>query len=142
MRGYKYMLRLQEQFARDKSTEACIKRAIKRLGKTKDSVANVLRKLHIKGEPGEADNCPVANYLKLICGEEIGISVTGGEVTFDTEDPYPYNKGRVSTPASDSGIYSFVRAFDERDSGESDDLEEFDFKSNSEYKILDEEDDE
>jgi len=86
-----------------------------RLGNTKHAILATLIKLHITGIREDSNKCPVAQYLKQMCGVEV--DVMGSYLTWNDNDEYTHKIHFIS-PA----ISNFISDFDD---GAYPDLEDY-----------------
>jgi len=81
------------------------RRCLKELGPSSDKVAMTLKRMGVKGIPGEAKHCPIANYMKKKTFRLLSPLVAG---TFSFNGPL--GREFVYLPRS---VTAFVKRFDQ-----------------------------
>lgn len=90
-------------------TRRKIRKALKRLGRTPDKVAERLQELNIGGWPSDPHRCPIANYLSHeFATEGVRRFVAVGRQSASIR----YRNDIVTAPTT-RAVYGFIKQYDE-----------------------------
>jgi len=86
---------------------AKLKAALKELGSGKNKIAETLKAKRVKGDVGDSESCPIANYVKRVFPKAASVEVEGGtiDVCWGADDCIS-----VDTPKA---VNDFIGDFDE-----------------------------
>lgn len=82
-------------------TRRKVNRALRKLGRDPETIANTLQSLGVKGWRQDASHCPIANYLRMKFDSHGYVAAGGGSVSVNGTDVY-----------CSSAVNGFIRQFD------------------------------
>jgi hypothetical protein len=96
-----------KKLTKNEQRTAKLKTALKELGSGKNKIAEALKAKRIKGDVGDSESCPIANYVKRVFPKAASIEVEGGtvDVCWGEDDCIS-----VDTPKA---VNDFISSFDE-----------------------------